>query len=308
MDAFARYKGYRIFAIDGTELQLPKFDETAAMCGYKRNSCSPKARFSILCDVVSGITVHAALGTLDVGERALGMKHLQWFEAHRQAGDILLFDRGYPSKRLIGHLAGKKIKFVIRLPKGFNPEADNSSKNDFHIEVKGYRVRIIKLQLPTGEIEILATNLGEDEFAASEFGALSSMRWGVETKYNTLKNKLRIEDFSGKTLVAVLQDIYATLYLSNIAAAFKIDADEVISYKQKDKELKYDYVTNENVLIGSLKDELVKMLLEESPKKRSKLFNKLIIQISRSRTAVSPGRSFKRHKNRINKCKIKQAI
>ena len=78
LDGFGRYKGFRVFAIDGTELQLPKFDETAAMFGYKRDSFSPKARFSILCDVVTWNVFTPPSKTLK-WENAHKTQCLQWF-------------------------------------------------------------------------------------------------------------------------------------------------------------------------------------------------------------------------------------
>lgn len=66
-------------------------------------------------------------------------------------------------------------------------------------------------------------------------------RWPIETKYNTMKNKLEIENFSGRTLISVQQDFYATMYISNLVAITKIMSDEEIKKWTKDKELKYEY-------------------------------------------------------------------
>jgi hypothetical protein len=178
------------------------------------------------------------------------------------------------------------------------------------VQILGCNVRVIKLTLPNGGAETLITNLGRKAFKISEFQELYHLRWGVETKYNTLKNKLDIENFSGKTVGTMLQDFYATLFLSNIAASIKAESDELIREENSQKALKHEYITNENILIGKLKDKLIMILLNDNPYERGVLLDKLVLQISRYRTAVVPGRSFARpvtsHKRAC--CRTKKAL
>ena len=37
------------------------------------------------------------------------------------------------------------------------------------------------------------------------------MRWGIETAYETLKNRLQLENFTGTKPILLLQDIYSTI-------------------------------------------------------------------------------------------------
>jgi hypothetical protein len=71
----------------------------------------------------------------------------------------------------------------------------------------------------------------------------------------------------------------------------KMDADIMISEKNKDKNLKYEYKVNTNILISKLKNSLVSMLLGENPRKRSKLFKKTMKEISNNIVPIGPGRS-----------------
>ena len=266
-DAFGRYKGYRIFAIDGTELQLPKEDEILQVFPQRKGCFTSHARASTLCDVITGFVVHANLGTIKQGERELAMEHLNYFEAYKQAKDIIIFDRGNPSGAMIKHLDDNGFKYIIRMQKSFNTEIDNTNKNDFYVIIQERNVRVIKLTLKTGEIETLITNLGRKAFKTSEFKALYHLRWGIETKYNSIKNKLDIENFSGKTIVTILQDFYSTLFLSNISASIKAEANEEIKKATTGKELKYEYMVNENILIGKLKDKLLNFRTPKSMNK-----------------------------------------
>lgn len=54
------------------------------------------------------------------------------------------------------------------------------------------------------------------------------MRWGIEIKYDELKNRLEIENFTGKTKIDIEQDFYASIYLSNMIELARKDSDEII--------------------------------------------------------------------------------
>lgn len=81
------------------------------------------------------------------------------------------------------------------------------------------------------------------------------------------------------------------MYLSNMIALAKLDANEIIKEANKDKILKYEQKVNTNILIGKLKNSLVFMLLEKSTKKRSKLLKKIMGEISRNVIPIRPERS-----------------
>lgn len=73
-------------------------------------------------------------------------------------------------------------------------------------------------------------------------------------------------------------------------------SDELIDSRNKVKDLKYKQKTNLNILVGILKEKLIKMLLEDSRRKRNKIFKEVMDQISRSTVPVRPGRHCKRNK------------
>ena len=129
---------------------------------------------------------------------------------------------------------------------------------------------------------------------ASEFKELYFKRWPIETKYNMLKNKLKIETLSGKTVVSLYQDFYATIFIGNIVSITKMESDEIISDDNDNKELKYEYKTNENVLISKLRDRLVLALLADSDKKSIRIINSIVKDAAKNRVPVKPNRRFPR--------------
>lgn len=51
------------------------------------------------------------------------------------------------------------------------------------------------------------------------------LRWKIESKYNELKNRLEMEEFSGATPVSVEQEFYINMLYSNLCSIVKNDAD-----------------------------------------------------------------------------------
>jgi hypothetical protein len=107
---------------------------------------------------------------------------------------------------------------------------------------------------------------------------------------------LQIENFTGETPIAIEQDFYASMYLSNMAAMAKMQTDETIQARNETKELKYEYQTNVNILIGKLKNNLVLMLLEPNEKKRMNLYERTMKEIARNAVPIRPGRHNPRRK------------
>ena len=97
-------------------------------------------------------------------------------------------------------LSDQKIKFLMRFQKSFNQLIDESTQEDYYTDLnyqkKTYKVRIIKLKLSSDEIEVLVINVGRNQLKLSEFMELCFKRWLIETKDNTIKNKLKLENFS----------------------------------------------------------------------------------------------------------------
>lgn len=81
-------------------------------------------------------------------------------------------------------------------------------------------LRLIKVILDSGEIEVLATSLLDGErYPATLFKALYHLRWGVETDYRQLKQSHELQNFSGRTPQAVQQDFYSQVLLNNLASS-----------------------------------------------------------------------------------------
>ena len=104
------------------------------------------------------------------------------------------------------------------------------------------KIRIVKVKLKNGDVEILATNLSSDEFSSEELKELYAKRWEIETGYDRLKNLIRIEDFSGRRRRLIEQDFYANIFLYNLANTIKIDANKRIMRQPRKRKYNYKYI------------------------------------------------------------------
>ena len=297
---FKLYKGYRLLSIDGTILEINNTENLRDKFGYIENQTIKVARAKAtgLYDVENDMLLTSVIGKYKAGERAQAEELINKLEQIGFSNDLILFDRGFPSREFISFIESKKIHYLMRVSSAFLKDVVNAPNADQIIEAKYkgkiIKMRVLKFQLDSGITEILITNIFDESFSVADFKVLYFKRWGIEVKYNELKNRLQVENFSGETPIAIEQDFYATMYLSNMVALAKMDANAIILEKNKDKNLKYEYKVNTNILIGKLKNSLVSMLLEHRPRKRSKILKKILKEISRNIIPIRPGRKFAR--------------
>ena len=121
------------------------------------------------------------------------------------------------------------------------------------------------------------------------------MRWGIETKYNEIKNKVYIESFSGMTPTAILQDFWASMYMANLAAAFEYDAEREYDSRRGDKQYLHDKQINHATVIATLRVEFLSIFLEDSKRRRARRLHAFIRAFSKSLVDIVPLRHFPRN-------------
>jgi len=92
---------------------------------------------------------------------------------------------------------------------------------DYYLPDESIPVRLIRVVLKSGEIEVLITSLTDASAYPSRWVTkLYALHWGVEENYKREKQRLEIENFSGRSPWVVLQDFYAKNLAQNLAALF----------------------------------------------------------------------------------------
>ena len=135
----------------------------------------------------------------------------------------------------------------------------------------------------------MLTNLNQKQLPIRNAGELYFKRWGIETAYDTLKSKLQLENFSGKTVVSVCQDSYATVYLAGLAAACAGDADKHISAHDEKKQLKYSRKSSQNRIISKLWEQFWIIFSEPSVALRTRLLEHLCLDIASRPVSIRQG-------------------
>lgn len=304
-----RWNGFRLWGIDGSTLYLINKKEVREYFGVQSNKHAeiPMARAMYIYDVLNNLVVFSEIYPIKYSEHAVFPK---WIE--KLPEDVIgIYDRGFASfKIMFLHIYQEKgKKFVIRLPikskevRKFVASGKRSKIVNFNATYDaieqlydlGYvvtsetsiKVRLIRVELGNGKIEVLATNLYEEkDYCAELFKELYFKRWGIETSIGIQKNYLQIEIFSGQTVETIHQDFYASIFTLNLHSLLIKQCDEDI--EKINQKRKHEYKINRNVTLGFLKGEIVKIFINYEPeeiiKRLKKEFIKAIEPIRPNRT------------------------
>ncbi len=318
-DALKRLKGLRILAVDGSRITLPFTAELKRCYGVTKNQSETEivqARVSVLYDVLNNIVVDAVLDHLSNGERELALRHTHRWEKN----DLIIYDRGYPSYDFINEHIKQRTHCLIRVKTTHSfsavrdfitsgkrsviteiyPREKQSFKDKTYHKNSGLQVRLLRVDLPNGEPEILITTLLDSQkYPAKLFKELYFLRWGVETFYDELKNKLKVEHFTGYSDVSIQQDFFCAIFISNLQSVMINDMEGELADQNQDK--KYDYKVNNNLSYGFLKNRVLELLYQQAPldgifQELQTLFLKHTVPIRNNRTNPRDSRKFK---NRI---------
>lgn len=304
------WNGYRLCAIDGSTVEVPNTEllRQEYGCAYNIAGSAARARVSCIYDIQNKIIIKSKIENYGIGERNHVFSMLSELIGTHSKKDLILFDRGYPSNELMAFLIDNNISFLMRASKNRSAEVMRAKKLDqetsFKYKGKIYKIRILRFMLTSDKEEILITDLFNKNFTVDVLKELYFMRWGIETKFNDLKNRLEVENFSGTTKIAIEQDFYATMYLSNMIELARNQGDEELVSESNNKSNKYEHKLNLNILIGGLKDKFILMLLEPSKRRRTKIFKAIMEQTKRSTVPIRPGRHNER-KKRFSRNKYK---
>lgn len=303
----SHWNGYQLFGIDGTRLNLPCTKELAEIYGTQITHGAPQVQALVSCvyDLLHGIIVDACFAPCRSSERNAAMTMMANFHVKNANNPVFIMDRGYPSAELLNAIETNGHKFILRYSSKFlkNVQAQGDDvivDHKFKKMNHTMRVRLLKIKLSDKENEYLITNIFDSNITLEDFKWAYRKRWGIETKYNDLKNKLEIENFSGYSPKAILQDFHATIFLANLAGVMQYDLHAEVEAAHANSENLYEYKMNVAMTISELKQTVVEMLVTSSRLKREKLYQKIIIRLTRSVVPVRHNRAearIKRHKS-----------
>lgn len=309
------WRGFRLLGIDSSLVTMPITEELKEKYGITRNQHATElvmGRCSIMYDLLNKIVLDGVLVAKSASERELAIKHMTYCSPD----DLNIYDRGYPSFEFIHHHNKNNINFIIRCKHSFSNAVESFVKAECKsaiIELKpgkntdirskdfsrtdSVKIRLIKVILNSGEIEVLMTSLcNEKQYPTDIFKELYFMRWGIETFYDQLKNIIQVEKFTGYTDLVIQQDFYCALFMSNIQSLLVNELQEEVAEKYKDR--KYEYKINTSISFGLMKDRMIEIFINEKPEQLLKELKGLLLAHV---VPVKPNRTNKREIEKFRK-------
>ena len=169
------------------------------------------------------------------------------------------------------------------------------------IDYDPIKIRITKIQLKTGEIELLVSSLLDiGKFALTDINNLYRLRWGVEEGFKKLKPKMKIEQFGSRKPQGIFQEFEAHLFMMNMVSILGDQAEGEIEKKCRHRKLNYKY--NWQNAFRWVRYNMLQLI---GYKDIENLILKLKELITRSVIPIKPDRSFerityKKRKNRLH--------
>lgn len=282
-EEYKKYKGFRLCAIDGSKLRLPDEQEIKEHFGVIRyTNQNPDVQgehcyavISVFYDLLNHIAIDSVIAPSNANELDIVPEHLKY----TQSNDLLIMDRNYGCYLTLAMLKTSGRNFLIRCSRTsfacvhemFENSEINSRIVTIHVNSRQkqkveqlglptqIQIRLVRVILDTEEVEVLATSLLDEQlYPVAEFKDLYWRRWGIETFYDRIKNRLEVQHFTGKTPESVKQDFFSTIYVSGLESILTEDAQDVLD--QKTDQNKHPQAVNKSVSFNVIKNHVLELL------------------------------------------------
>lgn len=301
-----RWKGYRVYGVDASQVMLPKTQELQDKFGSisiknsHMESSYVSALFECRYDVLNHIAVQCSLHQGSSYEVDLAIKLLQASPKNGKK-ELDIYDRGYTSYEFLSHLVYHQRQFVVRMSaNSFKVIKDlfaGSSQWSKVVTLKApsdkrktleeqglpteITVRFVSVILDTGEVEVLATSLINEIISRNEFKKLYFLRWGVEGFYNLVKGRLNLENFTGKSLESIYQDFWSTIFITNVETIFTYEAEKELNQSLEKDQLPQKI--NKSISFNAIKNMAFELFFNEHDKEKT---NERLTQLFMTGTIV----------------------
>ena len=241
-----RWRGHRLFAVDGSKINLPRQLRDNAYVLPSGNAYYPQGTVSCLYQLQSKIPYDFDL-VAHQNERALALSHLKLLKPR----DLVIFDRGYFGYGLLYSFLQANVDVVFRLqPSSFTavndffvgplsdqevsleipPKRQYGVRSKYPgVEFKPIRFRLVKY-VHADTIYVLGTSLlDRQRYSIGDLSDLYHSRWGIEELYKISKVLIDVEDFHAQTERGVKQELFAHFVLMTMNRIFANHAETQIN-------------------------------------------------------------------------------
>jgi hypothetical protein len=274
-----RYKGYRLLAVDGSDLTIPADSQDVETLQKNQYTTFNLLHLNVLYDLTNRVYLDAELQPLRKKDERQALRNMV-DRSPITANVIVLADRGYESYNCFDHISKKGWNYIIRvkdvrssgilsglsLPDGvFDVVVHRLLTRRQTLETKSelyrfmpknqvfdalpvgsketypFSFRVVRFMLDNGDFACVITNLYD--VSPAQLKALYSKRWGIETSFRTLKYTIGLVNFHAKKRELIAQEVFARLVMYNFCEM--ITAHVVISQPSG----KYVYRANFTVAV-----------------------------------------------------------
>jgi len=309
------WRGFFLKSVDGSTVKLPATPDIADHFGVwnpRQGDPVPMARISQMFDPLNKVTTHAIIGPKSTGERDMAASHFEHLTIH----DFVLLDRGYPAFWIFKLILSKGAHFCARISikkwrliRTFMesgkreqlvtlnvPLTSLEACQNHGLDTLPIQVRLVRVELESGEAEVLITSLTDmEQYPHHLFASLYHDRWPVEEDYKTMKCRIEIENFTGKSALSVYQDFHARVFSKNLTAMLTFTAQEQVELSTAER--KQSYQINFTQALSTMRDSIV-LLFQRTGAIVQKIICNLLTTIASAIEPVRPGRKYLRNHKR----------
>jgi len=308
-----RWFGHRLFAVDGSKLNLPR---ELLKSGYKvpsDNAYYPQGLLSCLYRLKSKIPYDFDL-TRHTNERVCALAHLETLST----GDVVVYDRGYFSYAMLYYHRQCGVHPIFRIKKNSFKEIDafidgaqtdrvislmpskatqrKIGKQHPDIECTSLSIRLIKYTA-AGNSYCIGTTLVDCRYTVDDFMDVYHSRWGVEELYKISKQMIEVDDFHGRSERTIKQELFAHFVLITMSRLCSNESESLlITLLNQSNNTMGDQSTvqvNFKNTLATVSRHLEDIMF--APARCIKnVMESMISSISRCRQKIRPGRSYVR--------------
>uniref|UniRef100_UPI0026100C02 transposase n=1 Tax=uncultured Methanobrevibacter sp. TaxID=253161 RepID=UPI0026100C02 len=153
-DFFKTYKGFRLFGGDGSDFEIPDFEEVRKEFQIKDTEKYRKpaqAKFSSIMDLLNGFILDGIIGNYKQAELPLMHKNIENIQdLITPEKSIFIFDRGYNAMELYANIMSLNSYFIVRLKdKNYIDDRYKITENDSEIQLEITKDRLKKFHNKT---------------------------------------------------------------------------------------------------------------------------------------------------------------
>lgn len=231
-----KWKGLRVYALDGTRVRLPatdefrrEYDPNSGLPNTKGKGHYPMSSVTAAYDVLSGMPITFVTAPCDKGEMTVVPDVVE--KLNKTDKGILLMDRGYRGVKFWKTLdQNYKGFFLGRSPTDHNTSLVKFGKKGLREGIVNLEaadgttveLRVIQFTKANGKPSVLVTNVPKHFASAESLEMLYLKRWNIEVEYRTLKCSGDLEMFQSRSLSGFIQELYAQALARAIMCMFEL--------------------------------------------------------------------------------------